>query len=92
MNVISVIIYAAELAVAAIVLFYVVEMLTMPGNMKRVLPGLDYPDCHPVGDRGATRLGSASNKPRRSACSKFTEQSQRRPVMAALARPRRISR
>jgi hypothetical protein len=35
MNVISVIIYAAELAVAAIILFYVVEMLTMPVNMKR---------------------------------------------------------
>jgi len=30
-----VIIYAAELAVAAIILFYVVEMLTMPVNMKR---------------------------------------------------------
>ena len=32
MNVIPVIIYAAELAVAAIILFYVVEMLTMPTN------------------------------------------------------------
>jgi hypothetical protein len=40
MNVISVIIYAAELAVAAIILFYVVEMLTMPANMKRVRQGL----------------------------------------------------
>jgi hypothetical protein len=40
MNVISVIIYAAELAVAAIILFYVVELLTMPGNMKRVCQGL----------------------------------------------------
>jgi hypothetical protein len=40
MNVISVIIYAAELAVAAIILFYVVEMLTMPTNMKRVCQGL----------------------------------------------------
>jgi hypothetical protein len=40
MNVISVIIYAAELAVAAIILFYVVEMLTMPANMKRVCQGL----------------------------------------------------
>ena len=40
MNVISVIIYAAELAVAAIILFYVVEMLTMPVNMKRVCQGL----------------------------------------------------
>ncbi len=40
MNVIAVIIYAAELAVAAIILFYVVEMLTMPANMKRVCQGL----------------------------------------------------
>jgi hypothetical protein len=40
MNIISVIIYAAELALAAIILFYVVEMLTMPGNMKRVCQGL----------------------------------------------------
>ena len=40
MNVISVIIYAAELAVAAIILFYVVELLTMPANMKRVCQGL----------------------------------------------------
>ena len=40
MNVLSVIIYAAELAVAAIILFYVVEMLTMPVNMKRACPGL----------------------------------------------------
>ena len=40
MNVISVIIYAAELAVAAIILFYVIEMLTMPVNMKRVCKGL----------------------------------------------------
>jgi hypothetical protein len=40
MNVISVIIYAAELALAAIILFYVVEMLTMPANMKRVCQAL----------------------------------------------------
>jgi hypothetical protein len=40
MNVIPVIIYAAELALAAIILFYVVEMLTMPSNMKRVCQGL----------------------------------------------------
>jgi hypothetical protein len=40
MNVIPVIIYAAELALAAIILFYVVEMLTMPANMKRVCQGL----------------------------------------------------
>ena len=40
MNIIPVIIYAGELAVAAIILFYVIEMLTMPGNMKRVCQGL----------------------------------------------------
>ncbi|MGA7388409.1 MAG: hypothetical protein WA322_19670 [Pseudolabrys sp.] len=40
MTIIPVIIYAAELALAAIILFYVVEMLTMPGNMKRVCQGL----------------------------------------------------
>lgn len=40
MNVIPVIIYTAELALAAIILFYVVEMLTMPANMKRVCQGL----------------------------------------------------
>jgi hypothetical protein len=40
MNVIPVIIYAAELAIAAIILFYVIELLTMPTNMKRVCQGL----------------------------------------------------
>ena len=40
MNVIPVMIYAAELALAAIILFYVVEMLTMPSNMKRACQGL----------------------------------------------------
>jgi hypothetical protein len=40
MKVILLIIYAAELALAAIILFYVVEMLTMPGNKKRVCQGL----------------------------------------------------
>ena len=40
MNVIPVIIYTAELAIAAIILFYVVEMLPMPVNMKRVCQGL----------------------------------------------------
>lgn len=40
MNVIPIIIYAAELALAAIILFYVVEMLTIPVNMKRVCQGL----------------------------------------------------
>ncbi len=40
MNAIPLIIYASELALAAIILFYVVEMLTMPGNMKRVCQGL----------------------------------------------------
>jgi hypothetical protein len=40
MNVIPLIIYASELALAAIILFYVVEMLAMPSNMKRVCQGL----------------------------------------------------
>ena len=40
MNVIPLIIYASELALAAIILFYVVEMLAMPANMKRVCQGL----------------------------------------------------
>jgi hypothetical protein len=40
MTLIPLIIYAAELALAAIILFYVVEMLTMPANMKRVCQGL----------------------------------------------------
>ena len=40
MNVIPLIIYAAELALAAIILFYVIEMLTIPVNMKRVCQGL----------------------------------------------------
>jgi hypothetical protein len=40
MNIIPVIMYAAEWALAAIILFYVVEMLTMPANMKRVCQGL----------------------------------------------------
>jgi hypothetical protein len=40
MNVIPLIIYAAELALAAIILFYVVEMLTMPRNMKKACQGL----------------------------------------------------
>ena len=39
MNVIPVIIYAAELAVAAIILFYVVEMLTMPANKRSRFSG-----------------------------------------------------
>jgi hypothetical protein len=40
MNLIPLIIYAAELALAAIILFYVVELLSMPGNMKRVCQAL----------------------------------------------------
>jgi len=40
MSVISLVIYASEWAIAAIILFYVVEMLTMPVNMKRVCQGL----------------------------------------------------
>jgi len=40
MNIIPLIIYAAELALAAIILFYVIEMLTIPANMKRVCQAL----------------------------------------------------
>lgn len=40
MNIIAVIIYASELALAAIILFYVVEMLVMPANMKRICQAL----------------------------------------------------
>ncbi len=40
MNIIPVIIYAAELALASIILFYVIEMLTIPANMKRVCQAL----------------------------------------------------
>jgi hypothetical protein len=84
MNVISVIIYAAELAVAAIILFYVVEMLTMPANMKRVCQGLsgsDSSDRYPVGDRNADWFCSATGITCRTASAELTEQSQRRPVM-----------
>jgi uncharacterized protein YhhL (DUF1145 family) len=38
MNLLSLIIEAAKLAIAAIILFYVVEMITpMPQNMRRVV-------------------------------------------------------
>lgn len=40
MPIISLIIYAAQLAVAAIILFYVIEMITMPTNMKRACQAL----------------------------------------------------
>jgi hypothetical protein len=40
MGVIPMIIYAAELALAAIILFYVVELLPMPANIKRVCQAL----------------------------------------------------
>jgi hypothetical protein len=40
MSVIPTIIYAAELALAAIILFYVVELLPIPTNMKRVCQAL----------------------------------------------------
>ena len=36
MTIIPLIVYAAELALASIILFYVIEMLTIPANMKRV--------------------------------------------------------
>ena len=40
MSVIPLIIYASELALAAIILFYVVELLPIPKNMKHVCQGL----------------------------------------------------
>jgi len=40
MGIIPVIIYAAELALAAIILFYVIELLPIPANMKRVCQAL----------------------------------------------------
>ena len=40
MAVIPLIIYAAQLAVACIILFYVIEMITMPTNMKRICQAL----------------------------------------------------
>jgi len=41
MNIIPIIIEAAKLAIAVIILFYVVEMITaMPQNMRRVVQGL----------------------------------------------------
>ena len=40
MGIIPMIIYDAELALAAIILFYVVELLPIPSNMKRVCQGL----------------------------------------------------
>ena len=40
MNIIPTIVYASELALAAIILFYVIEMLTIPANMKRVCQAL----------------------------------------------------
>jgi len=40
MSVIPMIIYAAELALAAIILYYVVELLPIPTNMKRVCQAL----------------------------------------------------
>jgi hypothetical protein len=40
MDVISLLQWAAELAIAAIILYYVVELLPMPTNMKRVVQAL----------------------------------------------------
>ncbi|MCW2318965.1 hypothetical protein M2322_004534 [Rhodoblastus acidophilus] len=40
MNIIPLIIYAAELTLASIILFYVIEMLTIPANIKRVCQAL----------------------------------------------------
>ena len=84
MNLISVIIYAAELAVAAIILFYVVEMLTMPANMKRV----SRSDCsgrHFVGDWSTAWLCSATGITYRANSTKLTEQSQYHPLMTLLS-------
>jgi len=88
MNVISVIIYAAELAVAAIILFYVVEILTMPVNMKRVcrLSGSDCSDRHPVGDWSAAWLCSAAGITCWTVIAELPEKSQHRPVKKPFVR------
>ena len=80
MNVISVIIYAAELALAAIILFYVVEMLTMREH-EAGLSGSDSSDRNTVGDWSTARLCSATGITCRTASAELTEQSQRRPVI-----------
>src|SRR5512141_908015 len=82
MNVIPVIIYAAELAVAAIILFYVVEMLTMPANMKRVCQGLII--LIAILSVTGVLLGSAPSKPRRTASAELTEQPQHHPVKGTI--------
>ena len=89
MNVIPVIIYAAELAVAAIILFYVVEMLTMPVNMKRVCQGLIVLDGHTVGDWSAAWLCSAAGITCRTDSAELTEQSKHHPVKKPFVRLRR---
>jgi hypothetical protein len=87
MNVISVIIYAAELALAAIILFYVVEMLTMPANMKRV----SRSDCsgrHFVGDWSTAWLCSATCITCGTVIAELTEQPQHHPVKKPFVRRR----
>ena len=39
-DIIALIVWAAELAIAAIILYYVVPLLPMPDNMKRVVQAL----------------------------------------------------
>ena len=78
MNVISVIIYAAELALAAIILFYVIENAR---EHKADLSGSDSSDRYPVGDRSTARFCSATGITCRTANAELTEQSQRRPVI-----------
>jgi hypothetical protein len=50
MNAPPMIIYVAELALAAIILFYVFEMLTIPSNIAG-LSGFYYPDFQSVRSR-----------------------------------------
>jgi hypothetical protein len=69
MNVIPVIIYAAELALAAIILFYVVEMLTMPAGLS----GADCSDRHPVGDWSAAWLCATTGITYRTPSAELTE-------------------
>ena len=88
MTLIPLIIYAAELALAAIILFYVVEMLAMPGNMKRVCQGLIVLIAI-LSVSGGARLRSSAGRAHRTDIAEFSEQSQHHPVKANLCRLRR---
>src|SRR5450830_1299644 len=90
MNVIPLIIYASELALAAIILFYVIEMLTMPANMKRVCQGLIV--LIAILSVIGVRLGSATSITCRTDNAKLTEQSQHHPVKKRFVRLGRSSR